>query len=327
MIPALRRIGARAVAGWFPTLPASRLGWIRGIMGLFLVTTLVQQRADWLSLGASDPGLFAPVGVVRLLGGPLPPATLPLIQGGTVALAALWALGLGWRLVGPTFAAAFLFWASYRLSWGFMAHGTHLLALHVLVMAFTPAAAAVSADAALARRWPRWPACIPGPVQGSERYGWPLRLLSAVTTLTYLLAGLAKVSQPGGMGWARGYNLRDQVAYAVMTHNLYQPELPFTLPSALLAHPGLISAGAVLTLVLELGAPLALLGRRLGLVWAAGILAMHIGIAVAMGIVFPYQTTGLALLSFVALAWPIRGRTPRPQLPSTERQKASSAAA
>ena len=48
-----------------------------------------QQRADWLSLGASDPGLFAPVGVVRLLGAPLAPAALPVIQDGTVALAAL----------------------------------------------------------------------------------------------------------------------------------------------------------------------------------------------------------------------------------------------
>lgn len=308
MSPALRRIGERAVAGWFPTLPASRLGLIRLIMGLFLVTTLLQQRADWLSLGASDPGLFAPVGVVRLLGAPLAPALLPVIQDGTVALAGLWALGLGWRLVGPAFAAAFLFWASYRLSWGFMAHGTHLLALHVLAMAFMPAAAAVSVDAALARRWPRWPACIPGPVQGSERYGWPLRLLSAITTLTYLLAGLAKVGRPEGLGWARGDNLLDQVAYAVMTHNLYEPELPFTLPSALLNHPGLITAGAVLTLILELGAPLALLGRRIGLFWAAGILAMHAGIAVAMGIVFPYQTSGLALLSFVGLAWPDRAK-------------------
>jgi hypothetical protein len=65
------------------------------------------------------------------------------------------------------------------------------------------------------------------------------------------------------------------------------------------AHGWLLSAGSVLTLIVEIGAPLALFHRYLGWSWALATLAMHQGIALLMGISFPYQTFGLAFLCFL----------------------------
>ena len=58
-------------------------------------------------------------------------------------------------------------------------------------------------------------------------------------------------------------------------------------------------------LILELGAPLVLLNKRLTWIWAALTLSMHWGIYLIMGIDFPYHTTGLIFLSFFELekAW------------------------
>ena len=61
------------------------------------------------------------------------------------------------------------------------------------------------------------------------------------------------------------------------------------------------------TPILELGAPLALLGHRLRYAWALGTFGMHWGIWAIMGITFWYHLTGLAFLPFlvddVALGW------------------------
>ena len=55
---------------------------------------------------------------------------------------------------------------------------------------------------------------------------------------------------------------------------------------------------ALLTLVVEFGAPLALLHRRLGYAFVAIVLGLHYGIWVVMGIGFKYQVTGVAFACF-----------------------------
>jgi hypothetical protein len=71
---------------------------------------------------------------------------------------------------------------------------------------------------------------------------------------------------------------------------------------------------AVTSLVIELGAPLALADRRLGRLWALGALAMHGGTLGVMDIKFRYQLSGVAFVSWfdVERALPvIRRLTPR----------------
>ncbi len=288
---------------WFPVVPASRLAAVRVIVGGFAVANVAWRAAELRDVAAGGAVAFHPVGLVRLLEAPLTLAELDLAQGLTVALGVAWTLGLAWRLTGPAFGAAFLCWASYRLSWGAIAHDLHVAALHVVALSLTPAAATLSLDAALTPFRRRWTAWIPGPTAGSAHYGWPLRLLSAITVATYTLAGIAKVDTPAGLAWARGENLGEQIAYTALLRALYEPErgAASVLVTGALAQPWILSAAASLALALELGAPLALLGGRVAGAWVLGVVGMHVGIAVLMGIVFPYQTFGIALLSFVVV--------------------------
>ena len=57
----------------------------------------------------------------------------------------------------------------------------------------------------------------------------------------------------------------------------------------------------VLTFVLELGAPLALFGRRLALGWVLFVYGMHVSIFIMMEVTFRYQLWGIAFLSFLPL--------------------------
>jgi hypothetical protein len=67
------------------------------------------------------------------------------------------------------------------------------------------------------------------------------------------------------------------------------PPLVFTLYNNVLV----FMAMAVGTLAVELGAPVALLDKRLTRVWAFGAFLMHWGIFFIMGINFRYQLSGV----------------------------------
>jgi hypothetical protein len=58
---------------------------------------------------------------------------------------------------------------------------------------------------------------------------------------------------------------------------------------------GLMGFGSLL---LELGAPLALVDRRLSRLWALGTYGMHWGNYMIMGITFRYQMAGLIFASY-----------------------------
>lgn len=278
----------RLEAWWLTPVSADRLAVVRICVGSLLLSTVLQRWGEVAGLDEDPMARFAPVGVLRLLSEPLPSAAVGAVQVSAIVLGILWTLGLAWRFVAPLCAAAFLVWATYGLSWGAISHDLHLLTLHVLVLALTPAACALSLDARRKGAPPAW------------TVAWSIRLLGLVTVLTYFLAGWSKIWTPAGFDWARGQNLLDQVAYAELVSAVYTPELePSGAMSFLREHPWMLSAGATLTLVVELGAPLALLHRRLGYAWALGVFAMHLGILLVMRIRFPYPTYGLAFLSFL----------------------------
>ena len=58
---------------------------------------------------------------------------------------------------------------------------------------------------------------------------------------------------------------------------------------------------AVVTLLLELGAPLVLLHRRFVVPWVAGVWLMHASIAATMAVVFPYPLVLVAFAPFFRL--------------------------
>lgn len=286
---------ARLDAFWFAAAPARRLGLIRVLVGAFALGYVVVRGAHLMSFGGFAEDRFAPVGVVGILDTPLPSATVTAL----VAAAALFGVAFltGWqhRWAAPIFALLLLWVTTYRNSWGLVLHTENLLVLQVMVLSITASADAFSLDA---RRGIQR-----GPGGDHWTYGWPIRLLMLVTALTYFVSGWAKVSN-GGWDWATGDVLRNQIANdnlrKLTLGDFYSP-----LGGWLVRFGWMFPPMALGSLVIELGAPAALLNPRLGRIWAGLAWLFHMAIAVVMATVFPYQLLGIAFAPFfrVERAW------------------------
>jgi hypothetical protein len=213
----------------------------------------------------------------------------------TLVLAVGFILGWRYRLVGPLFGVCFMATISVRMSWGHVIHSDHLPALHALLLGFVPAADAWSLDA---RRRGRRADRLEGP-----QYGWPIEVITAITVLTYVLAGVAKLRN-GGWDWIVGDVLRNQIAYdnlrKVLLGDVHSP-----IGARLVAHPWVFAPMAWFSLLVELGAPVVWLGRRVRRAWAVSAWLLHAGILAVMAIGFPYPLTGVALASLFAVEQPI----------------------
>ena len=199
-------------------------------------------------------------------------------------------LGRSLRVTGPVFAATFLVVASYRSSWGQIFHTDDLVAIHLVILALVPSAA----------RW-AWmrPTRSWGGASPHERFGWPLRLMSIITVATYVLAGVAKL-RTSGLDWVTGTVLRDQIAQDNLLKELFgAPSSPVAAP--LLQHSWLFPPMAVFAVLVELGAPVALLGGRWRNAWAGSAWVFHLGILVMMTTFFPYPLSGVAFASMFAV--------------------------
>lgn len=292
--------GCSAVFGrwFFRPAPPVRLAATRAVVAGW---SLVYLGRRWRLLAEVAGGRrrdFRPVGVVRVLRRPLP---VRLVQATVVATyidAAAVTVGWRHRQTGPAWAALLLWTVTYRNSWSMVFHNDNLLVLHAVVLGCAPGAAdmlAVGGSRAPGLAGPHW------------RYGWPLQLMSALTALTYLLAGIAKVCGPLGWRWAGGAALRSQVeADAVRKDLLSKGSSP--VAAALCERDALWRTMAVGSLALELGAPAALLSRRLGRGWSLAAWSLHAGIFAIMRIRFRYQLAGVAYGSFLDLERLVPGR-------------------
>jgi hypothetical protein len=254
---------------------------MRILVGVFAIAYLATQLPLWWADGQFRPHDFRPLGVVKLLEHPLSAEVRRALPLFTMALAIPFVLGVWYRVTAPVFAAALLFALTYRNCWGMPFHTENLLVLHAIILAVVPAADAWSVDA---RRG--------GAAAPDERYGWPLRALAVLTVITYVLAGVAKL-RLGGWAWLDGDSLREQIAVDnLRKHLMGAPMSP--VATLFLEHTWLMTVLAVMTMVVELGAPLALFGRRPAMAWAIAAWGFHLGVVVLMAIVFPYPLVGLA---------------------------------
>lgn len=298
---------------WRPAAPAERLAAVRILTGLFAFIYLAVRVPHTLSYTHFSARQFAPVGVLAPLGAPPPGWLVVVIALAAVASAAAFLLGWRFRVTGPLCAALALVTLSYANSWRQIFHTENGLAVFLVVLAMTPAADALSLDAR------RRGAAPPAP---DPRYGWPLRLLSVVVVATYFIAGVAKLRW-GGPGWAGGAVLRDTIA-ADSLRKILLGSSHSPVAELLLGQGWLFRGLAVLTLVVELGSPLALLGRRAAQVWAVTVVGFHIGVVLLMAIFFPFPMSGVAFAPLLraerAIEWARaraarfrsrRGATPR----------------
>lgn len=270
---------------WYAAMPAERIATLRILVGGFALAYLLIRAPALISPAEFAPSAFAPVGPVSWLRAPLPPWAVYATYGAAVVTAVPFVAGARHFLFGPLFALLLLWVTSYRSSWGMIFHTENLLALHALLLAAAPAADARSVDAR---------GRVPASPHG--RYGWAVRAMCLVTVLTYVLAGVAKLRN-SGVAWTSGDVLRVHIAY----DNLRKIELGSIhspLGAAMVSWGWLFPPLAWLTLVFEIGAPAALLGRRVAAIWAIGAWFFHFGVLLVMAIAFPYPLSGVAFASF-----------------------------
>lgn len=265
--------------------PAERLAAFRILTGLFALGFLLIRLPYFVDVTRLDPARWDPPGALALLGSPLAPGVAQALLAVTIATGLAYLVGWRYRWTGPAFAVLLLGVLTYRNSWSHLFHADNLLALHVLIVGLAPAADAWSVDA----RGEALPS-------SDVRYGWPLRLAALVTVLTYVVTGIAKVRYGGG-GWLSGDTLLHQITFDNARKKvLGSPYSPFAGPLA--DHPALVRPLAPLTILVELSAPVALLGRRWATAWVAAAWLFHAGIVALMAITFPYP---LSLVAFAPL--------------------------
>ncbi len=276
---------------WFPATPALRLATLRVLIaGFGLVWMAVLSPILYANAGF-PAARFEGVGIAAGLASPPAGALVALVWAATMATGVLTLLGARFRVSAPAFALGMLALTTYRNSWGMVFHTENLLVVHALILALLPAADAWSLDA---RRRPEHP-----PTQPSPAYGWGPKLMAAVTTLAYLIAGVAKLRNSGG-AWLSGDTLLAQVAW----DNLRKVELGdmhSPLGALLSGYPWIFAPLAWMSMALELGAPLALLHRQIAKWWALGMWSFHLGVFAIMWIMFPYPLSGVAFAPLLAV--------------------------
>ena len=288
---------------WFVEVPAKRLAAVRIAVGAYGLNDLTEGYAQYARIARQSAEQWWPLGPLRVLRAPLDPVAFDVWQAAHWALALCFLVGFGWRVLAPLCAVSGICFYAYRTSWGSTYHADNLFVFHVLCLAIGPAASAWSVDAAIARRWPdrlRW--LRSGSLPDVDwRFGWTLRLTATVTVITYLLAGTAKLAT-NASGWLTGTNLVSQIGKdALYKAFVSPPAQPNEIVPWLYDHPHLMLIPSLLTLVVECGAPLALVDRRLGWLWSFGAWSMHRGILLIMGIPFDYPLSGAAFACFFPL--------------------------
>ena len=272
--------------------PAERLAAFRILTGVFAVGYLLVRLPYFIDTTRLDPARWDPPGALAVLDSPPSPGVAQAVLGLTIAAGVAYLIGWRYRWTGTAFALLLLAVLTFRNSWSHLFHADNLLVLQVLVVGLAPAADAWSLDA---RDAPDRPPDV--------RYGWPLRLAALLTVLTYVVTGVAKLRY--GHGWVSGDTLLHQITFdnarKKVLGSTYSP-----FAGSLAAHPGLIRPFAPLTILVELSAPIALLGRRWATGWVAAAWLLHAGIVALMAITFPYPLSLVAFAPFFDCERPFR---------------------
>lgn len=271
-----------------PAMPAERLAMLRILVGAYGVIYLFARIGAIVGSTRYPAAQFEPVGLSMVLEHPLP--AWVVIASLVLAIVSGVAFTLGWRyrVMGPLFAAVFLWVLCYRNSWGMPFHTENLLVLHTVVLASGPSAEAWSMDA----RGTALP-------EASRRYGWVVVAMCWATALTYFVAGWAKLSH-SGLEWVTSDTLRNFIAY----DNIRKAELGAgysTLGTWMVAHAWVFPPLAAVSLTVELAAPLSVLNRRLGMIWCVAAWGFHVGVLGLMYILFHYPILGVAYASYFPL--------------------------
>lgn len=214
------------------------------------------------------------------------------------------AVGVALLTVSWLAAAAGLFTRASAIATAILASGIHVITLqanHFTRAWYLPVAALVvlamtrSTDRfALDHLWLRRP--VDPPRADLSSSGLPRRLLLVAAVGFYFASGCSKV-RDAGIGWADGVSL-----------GFWLEDKASPLAQSLADRPSVLAIVSTLVLAAELGAPVALLSRRLRIAYLLGWIALHVGIFLGMGIAYFGNVVALALL-LTARRRPAGGRS------------------
>lgn len=297
------RLMERICAWWLVPAPPVRLALLRLAIGAFALCQMAYETPSLLAVLDFFPLQFVPVGPATWLSQPVGATTLYVCLAACFALGLAFTVGFRYAFTAPAFAITLVLLTTYRSSWGMVLHTDNLITLHVALLALAPAAETLSLDERRKR--------IPCP-DAHARFGWPLRAIAILTVVCYVLAGIAKLKLAGSV-WLGGELLRAQIAY----DNLRKIELGASvvpLGPWLVRHPRVFPALAFATILVELGAPLALLSKRWATAWCVAAWGFHLGVLLTMSIGFTYQLSGLPYFAFFAIErfGPLKARLASP---------------
>ena len=249
----------RADRWLFAPEPAGRVRAMRAGVAVLLLVSIA--TGPYRDLGGQPAALFRPVWMLAWLD-QMPSREVLVGLQVIGALAAGLAI-LGWRERG-TFVVA---WASLLVldgCWASRGKVQHNLLPLLLV-------AGVLAWAPTRLRWTD--------ERRAAAYGWPVRTSIVVVTGIYFLTGFQKVVS-GGPAWVLSDNLRNVMYGAPLTGHA-----PTDAVSAFIAdRPWLAHGDALATVVIELGAIVALVRPRARVAYVCAVAALHLGIYLTHGL-------------------------------------------
>jgi uncharacterized membrane protein YphA (DoxX/SURF4 family) len=266
-------------ARWFAPASPGPLGLCRA---LFFATVLLRVAPQVRSAAWADvPGVFwMPTDLFAVLRlGVAPRAVLSLLDVAWTASLALACVGLFTRAACASAFVIGVYVLGLPQCFGKIDHWSGLIVSAMGVLALARAGDAWSWDALLRRRRG---AADPPP---SGEYRWPIELVRLLLVLVFFAAGVAKLRQ-GGLAWMSADNMRAILLTPHYANDRALPELGLRIADSALAC-GLL---AIVTIVAEVGAPLALLGGRVARVLIGTLFAMQLGIATLLGVhgTFPF---------------------------------------
>jgi hypothetical protein len=240
--------------------------------------------ADWASVSNA---FWMPIPLFRLTGlQPLPAVQLAALEFVWKTALLLSCVGLFTRASTLVSFVLGLYFFGLPHNFGKIHHNDTLVVLIMGILALSRAGDAFSLDA-LRAAWRRVPAAIsPGPESPSPpreelaEYRWPVRLIAVLMTLVFFGAGFSKLSN-SGLAWITSDNMASTL---IAHHYSHYPPTDWGLHLAQWKVP--CRALAAATILFELGAPVALLGRRAAFVIFGSLLCMQIGIWALLGLGF-----------------------------------------
>lgn len=265
---------ACAVADWLaPEAPRERAVVTRMLVGAFATTYLLVRFRYFADASRHAAADFAPVGVCSVLSAPIAASAMWAIAIVTAAAGLAFTAGLRVRVAGPAFFIGLLWILSYASSWGKIMHSENLLVIHLGVVALA------------------------GDVRDERVAGWALRAAAIATVLGYVVAGVTKL-RSGGAAWLAGDALGSWLSWDAL-RKIELGSLHSPLAARVAESPSLLQGLSLYTLLVELGAPVALVSRRLARAWVLLAWLFHVGILATMAIGFFYPLSGVAFAALL----------------------------